>query len=416
MLRPGGHGRSPAATHERRLAEPRAPMGAGLNTAVGPMIVALCLAAVFVTCRLITMDRDPSRFVVAGSQSVDPGAAPESLHVEQGKGYDGQFFYRLALAPADLRLQAHGVRLDTPLRRQRPGYPVLAWLVSGGRPDLVVWALILVNILGFGLLGFLGGLVAQQVGRHALWGLIVPGFPGFVMSIARDLSEITAACFLLAGLLMLRRQRPLLAGVLLAAAVLTRESTMLVVVAVAAVDGIRRWQAWRYPQAADSDRAGGRSAAAAWALPTLAFLAWQLTVAAASGSAPLLDDTSNLSFPFGALLPAAMEWLTDGLQPAIMLRFALLALVILMVLLVGASLPRTSAPIQERLAWASYLVLAVSLSRDVWVDPADFRTLGELHVTGALVLFGDPRRRLGLTAIALSAGWLMTATFRALVV
>jgi hypothetical protein len=31
------------------------------------------------------------------------------------------------------------------------------------------------------------------VGRHALWGLLVPGFPGFVMTIARDLPEITAA-------------------------------------------------------------------------------------------------------------------------------------------------------------------------------------------------------------------------------
>lgn len=70
---------------------------------------------------------------------------------------------------------------------------MLAWLVSAGRPDLVVWALLLVNILGMGVLGLLGGLAAQEAGRHALWGLIVPGFPGFVMTLARDLSEITAA-------------------------------------------------------------------------------------------------------------------------------------------------------------------------------------------------------------------------------
>jgi hypothetical protein len=73
-------------------------------------------------------------------------------------------------------------------------------------------------------------------------------------------------------------------------------------------------------------------------------------------------------------------------------------------------------PGRERLAWVGYLVLAASLSRDVWVEPADFRTLGELHVTGALVLLGDPRRRLAVPAIALSAGWLTTAAFRALVV
>ena len=43
-------------------------------------------------------------------------------------------------------------------------------------------------------------------------------------------------------------------------------------------------------------------------------------------------------------------------------------------------------------------------------------TLGELQVTGALVLLGDPRRRLAVPAIVLSAGWLTTAAFRALVV
>jgi hypothetical protein len=417
MLGRDGQGRSPTATSERRgISQRPALLGAGRNTAVSPMIVALCLAAVFVTCRLVTMDGDPSRFVVAGRVFVDPGAAPKSLHVERGKGYDGQFFYRLALAPADLQLTAHGVRLDTPLRRQRVGYPMLAWLVSAGRPGLVVWALLLVNILGLGVLGLLGGLAAQQAGRHAMWGLIVPGFPGFVMTIARDLSEITAACFVLSALLALRRQRPLVTGVLLSAAVLTRESTMVVVVAVAAVDVIRRWRQWRHPRAADGDHAGVPSAAAAWALPILAFLAWQLAVVTATGSTPLLDDTSNLSLPFAALLPAAMGWLTAGLQPGITLRFALLAMLMIMALLVVASLRRTSARPQERLAWASYLVLAVSLSRDIWVDPADFRTLAELHVTGALVLLGDPRRRLGLPAVALAAGWFATAAFRAMVV
>lgn len=77
---------------------------------------------------------------------------------------------------------------------------------------------------------------------------------------------------------------------------------MLVVVAV--VDLARRWRPWRRPQAAAGGRPGPRSAAA-WALPVLAFLAWQLTVAAATGAAPLLDDTSNLSVPLVALVPAA---------------------------------------------------------------------------------------------------------------
>ena len=62
----------------------------------------------FVTCRLITMDGDPSRFVLAGSRFVDPGAAPRTLHVEPADGYDGQFFYLLALAPANHEPPAFG--------------------------------------------------------------------------------------------------------------------------------------------------------------------------------------------------------------------------------------------------------------------------------------------------------------------
>jgi hypothetical protein len=121
MLGRDGREGSSTATSERRPSAPRARVGAGLNTAVAPMLVALCLAGVFATCRLLAMDGGPSRFVVAGTELVDPAAAPRSLHVEPGHGYDGQFFHRLALAPTDLGPAAHGVRLDTALRRQRPG-------------------------------------------------------------------------------------------------------------------------------------------------------------------------------------------------------------------------------------------------------------------------------------------------------
>jgi hypothetical protein len=128
MLGRDGQEGSSAATSERRpLAAPRARVGASLNTAVAQVTA----------CRV----------------------RPR---------YDGQFFYRLALAPADLRLEAQGVRLDTALRRQRPGYPALAWLLSCGRPTLVAWALLVVNVLGLGVLGLLGGLAAQDAGRHAL--------------------------------------------------------------------------------------------------------------------------------------------------------------------------------------------------------------------------------------------------------
>ena len=227
------------------------------------------------------------------------------------------------------------------------------------------------------VLAFLGAVAARDSGRHALWGLLVAAFPAFVFTVARDLSEVLAASALLAGLLLYRRQRPLAAAAALALAVLTRESALVAVVAL--------FLAWLVGERRLRD-------AVAWALPAGAFALWEGVVYADVGSLPVRGDSGNLTAPLAGLLPELAGWLGDPASKAVVLRLAVLALLVWVLVLAGASLRRSSARPQEKLAWALFLALAVCLSREIYLDPADFRVLGELWVLTVLVLLADARR------------------------
>ena len=123
-------------------------------------------------------------------------------------GYDGQFFYRLALNPLNFHPTAYGITMDRPYRYMRIGYPALTWLVSLGQHFLVPVMLVAVNIAAIGALGYLGAMFAVDGGRHALAGLLLPGYFGLITSLSRDTAEPLAAACLLAGLLAVRARRP----------------------------------------------------------------------------------------------------------------------------------------------------------------------------------------------------------------
>jgi hypothetical protein len=76
--------------------------------------------------------------------------------VFRGSGYDGQFYYRLALNPANLHRSAYGIRFDNPYRVQRITYSVLAFVAAAGQMAAVPDALVAVNVLGLAVLALLG--------------------------------------------------------------------------------------------------------------------------------------------------------------------------------------------------------------------------------------------------------------------
>src|SRR5215472_11587855 len=134
-----------------------------------PLVTALLALAgyvCFVALRWwIAASGNISEFVRAELPFAHPGRVPAGLVVFGANGYDGQFYYRLALDPTNLRPIAYGITWDHAFRLQRIGYPALTWLFSLGQHKLTPIVLVAVNVLALGAIGLLGGMLAVDSGR-----------------------------------------------------------------------------------------------------------------------------------------------------------------------------------------------------------------------------------------------------------
>src|SRR5438105_4713537 len=218
--------------------KPRTWPGSPLAPAIA---IAVCYIA-FLIPLLRARDGDISRFVIAGGRNVEASKTPPGLTVTPNiGGYDGITFYRLALNPFTVEQAAHGIRLDNPpYRQQRVMYPLLVWLLALGHPTRIPWLLVIINIIGASAMAAFAGAFARKFGLHAMWGVIVPLYPGFVLTFSRDLAEIVAASFAMGAIWTFTSRRNVVAALLLTAAVLTRETTLLLAVALAAAWIIER--------------------------------------------------------------------------------------------------------------------------------------------------------------------------------
>ena len=89
-----------------------------------------------------------SLFIMAGHTFTHRAQLPRGLLLVPSAGYDGQFYYRLALNPVNWSKTAYGITMDQSYRYTRIGYPILAWLVSLGQHQLVPVAMVVINLLG----------------------------------------------------------------------------------------------------------------------------------------------------------------------------------------------------------------------------------------------------------------------------
>jgi hypothetical protein len=372
-----------------------------------PAVIALLTATVFVTARLVfAAHGDITRFLVVGSANLAPHGLPAGIHVFAGSGYDGQFYYRQALDPFTVARVADGIRLDGLYRLQRVGYPLIAFALAGGHKGLVPDSLVAVNVLGLGVLGYLGGVIAHDAKRHACSGLLLAGYFGFVTTLARDLLEIVAASFLLAAIVAYRRGRHLLAGIALAGDVLTKETDMFIVGAYAAVVVISTL--------ASRGRVSPPSLSRhlTWLVPTVAFVGLQLALYRVLHTLALTSGAQgNFGVPFEAPVEAVDKYLAHPTTLANAVWFGELAVLSLVVLVALVTIARTSARVEERLALLVLIGLTVSLSTEVWYGQADFRALAPLFELAAIVLLGS-RLRLGILYAAVGAAFLVTYVHR----
>ena len=387
----------------------------GRWTPVAVALVAGAVALAFVVLRLaLAADGDITRFVVAGRTFVEPG---HGVHVFGSTGYDGQFYWRLAVDPAEWARRAHGVTFDNAYRAPRVGYPLLVWAVALGQPGLVPWALVAVNVAAVAAIAGVAARLAADCGRAPAYGLLVAAAPGLVMPLGRDLAEcVTVAC-LLGGVLALRRGHLVVATALWSYAVLTREQALLTVGAYALwrlLPPLRRGLA---PPGGEPAPAPPRPLGRAdlpWVVPGLVFVSWQATLWAATGGLPAASaGGTNLVPPFSALVPGLADWATGGLPRL----HAAAPLQLATVVALGVAAARRARTVPADLGYTVVALAlagaaATCLAASIWRDPSDMRHLVDVSTWSALVLV-VARRPAPTWAVALAAtAWMATVGVR----
>jgi hypothetical protein len=361
-------------------------------------MAALLAATAFVVGRWdLWSGRSIARFILIGRDFADPAQLPPGMPLRPLTGYDGQFYYRLAVNPLDFSHTAYGITMDQAYRFMRVGYPAVTWLVSFGQQALVPYMLVVVNVAAICALAWLGGMVARQGGRHAAWGLLLAGYFGLITSVSRDTAEPVAAAFLVGGLLAVRARRPALAASLLAAAALTREPAMVAVAAIAVVRLVGLARGRLRPGRDDIT----------WLVPAAVFAAWQGVVYMFAGTVPLTADTGrNAGAPFVAPFEAVKHNLMHidlSAYTAVDIWLSELAMLLIFAVAALCSLRASRAPAHERLALVLFLIEICVVTPSTWSSlGADMRSFVEVYLLAVIVLLGRPR-----LAVRRPAAWLL---------
>lgn len=326
-------------------------------------------------------------FIMSGVKYSHPALmSPRISHVTKA-GYDGQFYYRLALNPFNWHATAYGITMDHNYRYTRIGYPLVAWILSLGQHRLVPTVLVVINLVCIGIVGWLGGKFARESGRHALWGLLFVAYFGLVISIGRDMSEPLADACMLGGLLAYRHSRYVLAAVLVTYGVITNEPILVLAVAIALT---RLYQMYRR-------RARPGREDLVWVLPGAAYVLLQglehVLVKGKLGGAA--DVTANLTLPFKALVPAVvrdfrmMSWTHLGMYDINLIEFIALATVVVAGLLVLRS---TTAPPHERVAFVGFVLVEMVIASGQFWDTVfgDGRTYIDAFLLAVIMLLATP--------------------------
>jgi hypothetical protein len=236
--------------------------------------------------------------------------------------------------------------------------------------------------------------------------LAVAFVPGCAVALCRDTSELVATAFAIGGVYLLRRQRWLLAAVVLAAAALTRETTLIVPIGVAVtvgLDGLRRRRLadWR-PVAA---------AGAAFA----AFALWQLFLWRRWGELPVLSGNAAGELVTGFVKEAARKAI--HLSPENVFDLAGMVFIVAFIaaaLWVAWRVRPSAARSWERAALVAGAVVVISLATVQWEGHTGYdRASAETTAISALVLLGAEERWVPMALAASVALWVATALVNA---
>jgi hypothetical protein len=324
-------------------------------------------------------------------------------HVSNQFGYDGQFYYRLALDPFSSERQVQGLSIDNPpWRQQRILLPVLTWLVARGDPENTAVAMLTINLLAIASLALVAGLLLRFYGLSPWPALLFSFYPGFAISALRFLTEPLSCLLLFTSVLLLVNKKTLWAGLVLALAVLARETALAAALAVAGAWFLQtvfqlKIDRWRAP------------GPVFWLPPIGVYVAWQWWLMETWSKAAYspASDGQVLHWPLAGIVTSFRQ-LVASLNPENAFYLVMMLATFLWTFLVAARFSRAHGPV--RWMWLAYLALAMLMGVAIWNNsPGFMRTLTELHLFGLsiyLLAMSSPRRWL---VIAWFSCWLLTA-------
>lgn len=345
---------------------------AGLALVWAVAIQALCVEVVH--------DDDLTGPFLVGEERTADWDWPLDVATLPGHGYDGQFFLLLALEPFPSPETAR--HLDLPAYRgRRILWPLLAHVTGLGSAPLILLALYLWNALFVGLGAAALAEWLRDDGVWRGWALLYAASPGVVVSCWRMLGDPALVACLLWTFVSLRRERPYRTGGWLLAALLAKETALLVLVGATVLAVVRR----------DRRLLGVLSAV------VLGVAAWWLWV---SLQLPGGYGSVNVGPPLVGLIDSVPLWFqpSQSLPWALATLAAAAILVIAAATAIAASWRWTRAPGAVPAIGVSLLLfalLASVLSRAVWVEAWAFTRallpLPPLLVLGATATGGGRR-------------------------
>ena len=344
--------------------------------------------------------------IILGHTFVNSSRLPiQHLPQIPGPGYDGQFYFRLALDPFDLKRTALGITFDTPYRPSRIGYPALVYLLAGTDRALVPASLVYTNLLAIGAIGLSGSYLAVSSRLSPWWGLLLAGYFGFTYSIGRDLTEVSGTVFVLLGLLLLRKERWILGTVAFSYAVITRETATLVVF------GIGLYWLWchRYVLSPRNKVVDSPFPIYVWIAPALTYITWGVVTYLNVHQVGIRSDlAANLYFPLAAPIEALANRLSNLTGVTSLLWLGQVATWATTQALAAIQYRQSTARPWEKIAWIVTVITSLSLSSEIWANANYLRSISLAWVIAILILWDSQTSRRFMAAVA-SIAWIVSA-------
>lgn len=335
-----------------------------LNNPLINLLLVGIVYGIYLIFLLSKLEYNPAYLISLGERFADLNQIPKNIVVWKNYGYDGQFYYRLALNPFTFKKEEFGITIDIPsYRHQRIIYPLITYLLSFGNKDFVPTVLLFVNFIALLLIGFFGGYFAKCLKLHSLWGLAFVIYPTFPYSLSRDLTEIVEVCFLLVTLILIKKAKFLSAAIILTLVILSRETALVLAISLLLTFKSRYFF-----------------------IPFLSFIIWQIVLFLNWGVVPIPITNLSLIHPFSGISSFLQQAITSHNR----LGFIELMFLLIFVISVFITLKSSKSEAFQKVAFCIYFLMGLFYAPFIWVaDIAFFRALTEFYIMGTTILLSS---------------------------